>query len=112
MAASGAVTSKRCKLRLSLKETDEGLLERPVQTGLGPFFMTTQNAAPELLVERWFNTDQPLTLAGLRGRVVVIAAFQVLCPNSIACGVPQARKIYETFAPSDVTVIGVHTTFE
>jgi hypothetical protein len=74
--------------------------------------MTTQNAAPELLVERWFNTDQPLTLAGLRGRVVVIAAFQVLCPNSIACGVPQARKIHETFAPSDVTVIGVHTTFE
>ena len=25
--------------------------------------MTTQNAAPELLVERWFNTDHPLTLA-------------------------------------------------
>jgi peroxiredoxin len=74
--------------------------------------MTIQNAAPELLVERWFNTDQPLTLAGLRGRVVVIAAFQVLCPNSITCAVPQARKIYETFAPSDVTVIGMHTTFE
>jgi hypothetical protein len=74
--------------------------------------MTIQNAAPELLVEKWFNTDQPLTLAGLRGRVVVIAAFQVLCPNSITCGVPQARKIYETFAPSDVTVIGMHTTFE
>jgi hypothetical protein len=74
--------------------------------------MTIQNAAPELLVERWFNTDEPLTLAGLRGRVVVIAAFQVLCPNSITCAVPQARKIYETFAPSDVTVIGMHTTFE
>src|ERR1700729_337194 len=74
--------------------------------------MTTQNAAPELLVDKWFNTDHPLTLSGLRGRVVVLAAFQVLCPNSIASGVPQARKIYETFAPSDVTVIGMHTTFE
>ena len=52
--------------------------------GAWAFSMTTQNAAPELLVERWFNTDQPLTLAGLRGRVVVIAAFQVLCPNSVS----------------------------
>jgi len=45
--------------------------------------------------------DRPLTLSSLRGRVVVLAAFQVLCPNSIASGVPQARRIHETFAPSD-----------
>ena len=70
------------------------------------------NCAPELLVQAWFNTDRPLTLAALRGRVVVLAAFQVLCPNSIASGIPQARRIYETFAPDDVTVIGIHTTFE
>jgi hypothetical protein len=70
------------------------------------------NAAPELLVQSWFNTDRPLTLAALRGRVVVLAAFQVLCPHSISSGVPQALRIFETFAPSDVTVIGMHTTFE
>ncbi|HEX3912051.1 MAG TPA: redoxin domain-containing protein [Steroidobacteraceae bacterium] len=69
-------------------------------------------AAPELLVQAWFNTERPLTLTGLRGRVVVLAAFQVLCPNSIASGVPQAQRIYETFAPDDVTVIGMHSTFE
>ena len=68
--------------------------------------------APELLVHAWFNTDRPLALECLRGRVVVLAAFQVLCPTSIASGVPQARRIYETFAPSDVAVIGMHTTFE
>lgn len=68
--------------------------------------------APELLVHSWFNTDRPLLLAGLRGRVVVLAAFQVLCPNSIACGIPQAQRIYETFAPSDVALIGLHATFE
>ena len=60
----------------------------------------------------WFNTDRPLLLAGLRGRVVVLAAFQVLCPNSIANGIPQAQRIHETFAPSDVAVIGLHATFE
>jgi hypothetical protein len=75
-------------------------------------FMTTSTYAPELLVETWFNTDRPLFLSGLRGRVVVIAAFQVLCPNSIAAGIPQARRIFETFAANDVAVIGLHATFE
>jgi AhpC/TSA family len=70
------------------------------------------NYAPELLVQAWYNTDRPVTLAGLRGRVVVLSAFQVLCPASLASGVPQALRIHETFAPSDVTVIGLHATFE
>ena len=60
----------------------------------------------------WFNTDRPLQLSLLRGRVVVLAAFQVLCPKSVAVGIPQALRIYETFEPSDVTVIGLHATFE
>jgi len=68
--------------------------------------------APELAVHTWFNTDRPLSLATLRGRVVVLVAFQVLCPNSIALGIPQARRIHETFEPSDVAVIGLHATFE
>jgi hypothetical protein len=74
--------------------------------------MTTPNHAPELMVQTWFNTDRPLLLSALRGQVVVLAAFQVLCPNSIASGVPQARRIFETFEPKDVMVIGLHATFE
>jgi peroxiredoxin len=74
--------------------------------------MTDSTHAPELQVQTWFNTDRPLTLSALRGRVVVLAAFQVLCPNSIAGAVPQARRIYETFEPNDVVVIGLHATFE
>ena len=72
---------------------------------------TPANHAPELLVQTWFNTDRPLLLAGLRGRVVVLSAFQVLCPVSIGSGIPQAQRIFATFAPSDVTVIGLHATF-
>jgi hypothetical protein len=30
--------------------------------------MTTLDAAPEMLVDKWFNTDHPRTLSGLRGR--------------------------------------------
>jgi len=63
-------------------------------------------------VQTWFNTDRPLFLSSLRGRVVVLVAFQVLCPNSIAAGVPQAQRIFETFEPKDVAVIGLHATFE
>ena len=74
--------------------------------------MTNPTYAPELLAQTWFNTDQPLALSALRGKVVVLAAFQVLCPNSISRGVPQAQRIFETFEPKDVTVIGLHTTFE
>jgi hypothetical protein len=68
--------------------------------------------APELHVQTWFNTDHPLLLAGLRDRVVVLVAFQVLCPKSVSHGISQALRIFETFAPDDVTVIGLHTTFE
>ena len=74
--------------------------------------MTTQIHAPELLVQSWFNTDRPMLVSGLRGRVIVLAAFQVLCPNSVAGAVPQARRIFETFEPKDVAVIGLHATFE
>ncbi|MGO9331178.1 MAG: peroxiredoxin family protein [Steroidobacteraceae bacterium] len=63
-------------------------------------------------MQTWFNTDRPMLLSALRGRVVVLAAFQVLCPNSIGVAIPQAQRIYETFEPKDVTVIGMHATFE
>lgn len=68
--------------------------------------------APELLVQTWFNTERPMLLSSLRGRVVVMAAFQVLCPNSVAGAIPQAQRIFETFEPDDLTVIGLHATFE
>jgi hypothetical protein len=68
--------------------------------------------APELQVQTWFNTERPLSLSGLRDRVVVLVAFQVLCPKSVSSGIPQALRIFDTFEPSDVAVIGLHATFE
>ena len=68
--------------------------------------------APELDVVQWFNTREPLTLAALRGKVVVLHAFQMLCPGCVSTGLPQARKIAAIFPESDVAVIGIHTVFE
>ena len=67
---------------------------------------------PALDVTRWFNTKVPLTLAGLKGRVVVLFAFQMLCPGCVSQGLPQARKISERFHSDEVQVIGLHTVFE
>jgi len=68
--------------------------------------------APELHVSQWFNTDTPPTLASLRGRVVVLHAFQMLCPGCVSHGLPQAMKIHQAFAKQDVQVLGLHTVFE
>lgn len=68
--------------------------------------------APELAVSRWFNTKEPLTLAGLRGRPVLLHAFQMLCPGCVANGTPQAEKAHRLFRNTDLQVIGLHTVFE
>jgi len=68
--------------------------------------------APELEVQRWFNTPAQLSLAQLRGRVVVIEAFQMLCPGCVVHGLPQAAEIARVFADDDVSVIGLHSVFE
>jgi len=68
-------------------------------------------SAPPLEVSQWFNTQTPVTLAELRGRVVVIEAFQMLCPGCVSHGLPQAQRIVDAFG-DDVTVLGLHTVFE
>ncbi|HRD76710.1 MAG TPA: TlpA disulfide reductase family protein [Hyphomicrobiaceae bacterium] len=67
---------------------------------------------PELAVTRWFNAKEPVSLAALKGRVVVLVAFQMLCPGCIEHGLPQAKRLRERFRESEVAVIGLHTVFE
>ena len=53
--------------------------------------------APEIDAVQWFNVEVPPTLAGLRGRVVVLHAFQMLCPGCVQTGLPQAQRIAGSF---------------
>ena len=50
-------------------------------------------SAPELQVAQWFNTDAPVTLTGLRGKVVLVYAFQMLCPGCVTHTIPQAIRL-------------------
>jgi hypothetical protein len=66
--------------------------------------------APEWVTTEWMNHKGTLRLADLRGRVVALHAFQMLCPGCVSHGIPQAQRIATTFP--DVAVIGLHTVFE
>ncbi len=97
--------------------------------------------APELDIVEWCNTSTPITLAALRGKVVLLHAFQMLCPGCVREGTPLAQRIHDRlsrrgdngrlnrpgehrsvgqersngesrFASNDLVVIGLHTVFE
>ncbi len=70
------------------------------------------NQAPELKVQKWLNTDEALSLEVLRGKVIMIFAFQMLCPGCVEHSLPQARLVHSTFSPADLVVVGLHTVFE
>jgi hypothetical protein len=74
--------------------------------------MTDPQPAPEWRTTEWFNTPKPLSLADLRGRVVMVTAFQMLCPSCVSHGLPQAQRVREAFREEDLAVIGLHTVFE
>jgi hypothetical protein len=67
---------------------------------------------PEWEISAWFNVEAPLTLAGLRGRVVVVYAFQMLCPGCLEFSLPQAQRVFEEWPRERVAVVGLHTVFE
>lgn len=68
--------------------------------------------APDWHIGQWFNTDGPLALQSLRGKVVALHAFQMLCPGCVANAIPQAQRIARSFDPGHVAVVGLHTVFE
>lgn len=68
--------------------------------------------APAWQITRWFNTAAPLDLASLKGKIVLLHAFQMLCPGCVHQAIPQAQRIFQQADPDDVAVIGLHTVFE
>ena len=68
--------------------------------------------APALNISEWLNTSSAITLPSLRGRVVMLHAFQMLCPACVSHGLPQATKARAMFSEDDLSVIGLHTVFE
>ncbi|SHF16063.1 Peroxiredoxin [Microbulbifer donghaiensis] len=68
--------------------------------------------APEISASAWLNTEEPLSLRALRGKVVMVHAFQMLCPACVMQGTPQASAVAECFVDEPLQVIGLHSVFE
>jgi cytochrome c biogenesis protein CcdA/thiol-disulfide isomerase/thioredoxin len=67
--------------------------------------------APEFTdTEDWFNTpgDKPLTMKGLRGKVVLIDFWTYSCINCIRT-LPYLNAWYKRYAKDGLVIVGVHT---
>ncbi len=64
--------------------------------------------APELKGDRgWLNTDKPLSLAGLKGKVVLLDFWTYGCINCMHI-IPDLKKLEKKY-PNELVVIGVHS---
>ena len=73
-----------------------------------PSTLANGTPAPELAgIEAWLNSE-PLRLAELRGKVVLLDFWTFGCVNCIRT-LPQVRGWHERYATQGLVVIGVHT---
>jgi len=64
--------------------------------------------APEFPVDaEWVNTDQPLSLRQLRGKVVLLDFWTYGCINCLHI-LPDLKRLESAFA-RDLVVLGIHT---
>ncbi len=69
----------------------------------------TNYPAPEFTgVTKWLNTDHPLTMKELRGKVVLIDFWTYTCINCIRT-LPFVTSWYDKYKDQGFVVIGVHT---
>lgn len=67
-----------------------------------------QGPAPELAgLKTWFNSE-PLTLAELQGKVVLVDFWTYSCINCIRT-LPYVTKWYDTYQDQGLVVLGIHT---
>ncbi len=71
--------------------------------------LNTNYPAPEFTgITKWLNTDHPLTLQELRGKVVLIDFWTYTCINCIRT-LPHVTAWYDKYKDQGFVVIGVHT---
>jgi thiol-disulfide isomerase/thioredoxin len=73
-------------------------------------YFTTNRPAPELVgLNKWLNPDdQPLTIAGLRGKVVLVDFWTFDCINCIHT-LPYVTKWYDKYKDQGFVVLGIHS---
>jgi hypothetical protein len=90
-----------------------------LSTVLGPAALTggllavnlasARSPAPEFVGnDGWLNTDGPLTIAGTRGKVVLVEFCTYTCINWRRT-LPYVNRWYSEYGPQGLQIIGIHT---
>jgi thiol-disulfide isomerase/thioredoxin len=67
--------------------------------------------APELHVDHWVQCE-PITLADLKGKVVLVEVFQVNCPGCFLYGLPEVIRLHDLYHEQGLVVLALATAFE
>jgi thiol-disulfide isomerase/thioredoxin len=99
-----------------LSEKDPAMFSYLKKLTLAALFMTSAAhaapsapvAAPEFTgIENWINSE-PLTLAGLRGKVVLVDFWTYTCINCVRT-LPYVKSWHQKYKDQGLVVVGVHT---
>ena len=91
-----------------MEPDDEGASEDPVTTASEPVPLSWRQPAPEFPTGLdWLNTEHPLTIESLRGKIVLLDFWTYGCINCIHV-IPDLERLEEEFA-DELVVIGVHS---
>ena len=89
----------------SLKGKSNGVLGSRNTSGL---FNTNTPAADFSAGTKWLNPSSPITLSGLKGKVVLVDFWTYTCINCIRT-LPHVTAWYNKYQPYGLRVIGVHS---
>jgi cytochrome c biogenesis protein CcdA/thiol-disulfide isomerase/thioredoxin len=84
-----------------------GLMKLPEGSING--LLNTYQKAPDFAgITKWLNTDKPLTITDLKGKVVLVDFWTYTCINCIR-SLPHVTGWYDKYKDQGFTIIGVHT---
>ena len=92
---------------LTPRATEEAAQEVAFTMSTNPLVANDMGLAPELNNTIWINSDKPLKLADLKGKVVLIEFWTFECINCQHT-LPAMNSFYDKYADKGLVIIGDH----
>ena len=103
-----AVKNQLDKLRRGKKTDIPNKILSPTDMVGGKSLLSLGPAPDFVGIFKWLNTDKPLSISELKGRVVLIDFWTYTCINCIRT-LPHVASWYEKYKDKGFVVVGVHT---